>query len=321
MIDVKAVLLALGVSAAVALVAAAVMRRLVGGGWRSSDPMGAGLGGALGIGLGFLAGNLLLADSPLHWPPKDDSDRLFFVLLPAVVLVEIVSALRKVPAWVAWPLRILVAAGAARVLLHGSRFLADVSGTGSSEWSLEQQWQILGGLASLLAGVWSLLALLQRRTVGPSTLLALCLVSAGTALTIMLSGSLSGGQQVLPLAGALAGAVVAGWLFGQPAGAQGALGVGLVMLFGLLLSGRFFGSATSLNSMLLFLAPLLSWLPELPRVARLRPSLRSLLRVGLVALPILVVVFLAKMKFDENSKTATTRGNEPTIEDYMNFKP
>ena len=43
---------------------------------------------------------------------------------------------------------------------------------------------------------------------------------------------------------------------------EAAIGVGVVAAFSLLVVGRLFAGVTMLNAVLLFIAPLLAWLPE-----------------------------------------------------------
>src|SRR5207249_4080071 len=78
-------------------------------------------------------------------------NRLFVVLLPAVILVEIAAAFPKVPQWLIWALRLLIAIGAARLLLHDSVYL---KGTDSSGWSVAEATTWLVGLAVALRAVW-----------------------------------------------------------------------------------------------------------------------------------------------------------------------
>ena len=115
-------------------------------------------------------------------------------------------AFPRAPRWLIWPLRAALIVGIAPVLLYGSSYLSNHAGPGTADWSTVQAIAILGGLAALLAVVWSLLGLLSYRK--PSLIHALCLAitSAGAAITVMLSGYATGGQNGLALAAALLGA-------------------------------------------------------------------------------------------------------------------
>jgi hypothetical protein len=165
-----------------------------------------------------------------------------------------------------------------------------------------------------------LLAYLTNRTGDCFVPLALAGTCAGAAVTIMLSGYLSGGELGLPLAAALGGSALAALVLLRRCTHTALLGVGIVGLFGLLILGRFFGNLTTLHAALLFAAPLLCWLPEAWGVRRLWPWARGCLRVVLVLLPIGLVLVRAQEKFDEQSKSSSG-APEPTKEDYMDFQP
>jgi hypothetical protein len=312
---------------AVSAVAAAVVLLICGWPWRSPHARRAKIGGAVGVGLGFFLGCWLLGLRP-HWPPVDDTDRLLLVVLPAAVAVEIAAVLVGARPWLAWLLRLAVAAGAAPILLHHTIYVADLAGPGSREWTTAQEVWILSGLAAALAAVWASLALLAKRAQGRwaamNVPLIVALVACGAAIAVMLSGYATGGQMGLPLAAAIAGSAAASLLLsGQPE--TGAiLGPGVVGLFALLVAGRFFGSLTTANAALLVLSPLLCWLLELP------PRLRWLARLALVALPVAAAVVFAQRKFAENSAGSSYNTQEvpdqkstnpppSTIQDYMNF--
>jgi hypothetical protein len=136
--------------------------------------------------------------------------------------------------------------------------------------------------------------------------------SAGAGITIMLSGYASGGQIGLPLAAALTGAVGVSLVSRQPSYGEGALSVGIVSLFALLIMGRFFGELATNQAFLLFLGLLLGWLPELPYVRRLGPRLRGFARVVLIMVPVVVALMLAQQKFVKDSAGTSQ-------EDYMDL--
>ena len=181
-----------------------------------------------------------------------------------MLVVELLAAFPKIPRWLVWPLRLALVAGGARVLLHGTSYITDLAGPGTSEWSPPLAWLIFGGLAALEAAVWALLSLLARRAPGPSLPVCLAVASAAAAVTVMLSGYATGGQVGLPLAAAIMGATAAMLVLTRSSRGTGPLGVPIIGLFSLLVIGRFFGELTSVHAILLFCAPLLGWLPELP---------------------------------------------------------
>jgi len=135
----------------------------------------------------------------------------------------------------------------------------------------------------------------------------------------MMSGYASGGPLAMPLAGAIVGALAASLALKGEFTLDGVLGLGVVGLFALLVIGRFFGELTWTNAVLLFFAPLLCWLPELPAARRVKPRLRALAGIVLVAVPVAIALALAQQKLVEDSKSPAPDSSEPTLEDYMNF--
>jgi hypothetical protein len=133
----------------------------------------------------------------------------------------------------------------------------------------------------------------------------------------MLSGYATGGQDGLPLAAALLGAAITSAAFWRRAPGTRPLALALIMLYSLLVVGRFFGELSSTHALLLFTSPLLGWLPELPGLRRLPRWARELSRVLLVGILVAAVVVLSARKAFENPSSAGA--DEPSAEDYSNF--
>jgi hypothetical protein len=303
-------------SMATAAVLAAAVLLVLAWPWRKPHPTREPAGWALGTGAGLWLGVWWLGQWP-HWPPGDAAGRFLLVLVPAVVLVEVVAAFLRKRWWLPWLLRLGIALGAARLLLHNTVYVADLSGPGTREWSLPQELLILGGLGFGLAALWGLLGLLAKRRPGRLLPLPLALACLGAGVTVMLSGYSSGGQLGFPLAAAVAGPALAALLVSEPRGVTNGLGVGVVGLFALLLLGHFFGQLSIFNATLLFAAPLLGWLPELPYLCKLKPRLRAALALALVAVPVAFAVAHAGQKFAEDARTPGSQ--QPTAQDYMDF--
>jgi hypothetical protein len=179
---------------------------------------------------------------------------------------------------------------------------------------------ILGGLAAALVAGWASLTLLARRTAGRSVLLAVALACAGAGLTVMLSGYASGGLLGFPLAAAVAGAALASLVLSGRPDLTAVLSLGVVGLSTLVVIGRFFGELTTAHAALLFCAPLLCWLPQLPGAGRLPAWCRGVVGVGLVSAALVLVVVQAHEKSTEDSPTSPSPGaREPTVEDYSAF--
>ena len=154
----------------------------------------------------------------------------------------------------------------------------------------------------------------------PGAVHAVCLAtaSAGAAVTVMLSGYATGGQNGLPLAAALVGAATTVAALRWSSRGTRPLGVAIVLLYSLLVVGRFFGELSSTHAILLFGSPLLGWLPELPGLRRLPRWVRDVLRVVLVG--ILVAAIVVDTAWHLSGEPAPANGaEEPSAEDYMNF--
>ena len=278
------------------------------------------LGGALGAGLGILAGAWALGLAP-HVPPRDALERLLLILVPGAILAECVASVRC-----GWLLRLAVAAGAVPVLVHGSSYVADLSGPGTREWSPGLAAGLFAGLAAALFLSWTALDRLARRS-PTSAALALAGTAAGAGITIMLSGYAAGGQLGVPLAAAAAAGGVLVLVGGRHSsgggdiGTAAGLGVVLAALFGLLVVGRLFAGLTTANAALLLAAPLAAWIPELWPLVRLGGKTRTGLRIALAAVPVVVALVLAQQKFaaDSAGPAASAGTGEASLNDYLGY--
>jgi hypothetical protein len=86
-------------------------------------------------------------------------------------------------------------------------------------------------------------------------------------------------------------------------------------------AGRFFGSLTTLHGVVLFFSLVLAWLPELPYVRRLlKPWQRGVLRVALVAMPVVLVLAPIVQKGLAEMTPSSTDPSDTTLDDYKNLK-
>jgi hypothetical protein len=297
--------------------AAGVVWLLLAFPWRTSAPARKKLGWIWGTAIGSAVGFWILGFRPA-WPPRVDQDRFLLLVFPAALLVESIAGVVKWPRWLRWLLRLAFAAVPARVLLQDSIYLSDVGGKGTSEWTQSQSMLALSGVAILLALVWMALALLEKRTLSRSIPLALSMALSAAGVAVMLTGYITGGELGLPICAALAGAIAASCA--APAGdvRGSSVGIGVVGLFSILIVGRFFGSLSTEQALILFLAPLLCWLPELPGIRKLPPWASGILRLILVAIPLAFVLVQAQ----KDSAKGAGEGpgeNQPTLQDYLNF--
>jgi hypothetical protein len=266
--------------------------------------------GAVGVGLGVLVGAWVLGLGP-RVPPREVLDRFLLILVPAAMLAEVASSFRA--RWVGWVARAVVALGAAPVLVYqGPMYLSDLTGGPTSgQLDTTGRLAVFAGLAVALFLVWAALNRLADRA-GRSATVAMAVTTGGAGLALMLSGYATGGLLGFPLA-----VVVGVFAFIGSGHRPSAVGVAVVALFALLVIGRLFAGLTPQSALLLFAAPLLAWLPELPRVRRLRPLLRDGLRVALTIVPVVLTLWLAHQKFVADS--APGKPGEATADDYSGF--
>ena len=136
-----------GLTAALIAAASAVASLLLlGRKWRSPHQAMAAMGAVAGASAAAYLGCALLDVLP-HWPPKEIEPRFLYLVLPAAIAIELAAAIPQVPRWIAWCLRVLLAATAGRVLLDKSRYLVD-SDPDLPPWTTEHMLLILGGFAT-----------------------------------------------------------------------------------------------------------------------------------------------------------------------------
>jgi hypothetical protein len=250
----------------------------------------------MGIGLGLAVGYYVLS-LQVAIPPMNGLDRLLVIVVPAALGIEWIAGLQSVPPWVAWSLRISLAATMPRILLHGSVYLS-----GTSQWTEWWAGAVLAGCGALLAALWSLLFWLSRRSPGASIPLALSLTIQCAGLTVMMAGYIKGGAAAFPIVATLVAVTIAGRRitkrFKIASVDAPALAIGVVGLFGLLFIGRFFGELSTSCTLAMLLAPLLCWATETPFLRDRKPWVVGSLRVLLVAIPLVVVLVVAKREFD-----------------------
>jgi hypothetical protein len=207
----------------------------------------------------------------------------------------------------------------APILLYETTYLTELAGPGSREWTNQQIAAWLMGMASAVAFVWMAAVRLLRTDSGRFLPFALALTAGSAGITIMLSGYLTGGELAQPLAGAVGGASLAVLCLRMLKCKLGAVGVGVVGLFGLLVVGRIFGELTTVHAGIFLMAPLLVCVPELlPRKCS-SPWLRGTLAIIVLVMPISFVVMQAREKFVQASGVRLSP-EETTVDDYLEYK-
>ncbi len=271
------------------------------------------------MGLGLAVGSFVLLRRSV-WPPSSALERLLTVVIPAVLIIEWIAGLQRVPHWFTWLLRIGLAAMIPRILWHGSVYLSGAD----SQWEAWQSATAWLLCSVLLASVWGLLGRLAERAPGASLPFGLGLTISSAGLTIMLAGYIEGGAMAFPLTAALLATTGGVWLARtcsdslprakvaadrdtssncrslMNSGGAAILGIGIAGLYGLLFIGHFFGRLSTMTAMTLLLSPLLCWVTEVPFLRHRHPWLVGSLRLAFVAIPLAVVLILAKRDFDRD---------------------
>lgn len=290
-------------SIAVALIASAVCM-LVAGRLRLRQPSGQDLPKGQGdraslaaVVAGAVGGYAVLALWP-RWPPANALDRFLVIVLPATVALLAVGYWPRYSRALRWGLGFALAVVAVRILLHRSVYL--------QEDALDVMFVLLGS-AGVIFGVLSLAQMLEvrRRRDGhndgvrqASLLLALAAALFVTGLLIAMAGYIKGGSTALPWSAAIAGATIGARLGGKEADLQGIVSLSVVLLFGFLFIGRFFGELTTGTALLVLFTPLLCWTSQLPLLRRWTPLTRDLVGLALVAVSLLAILLWAKQTFD-----------------------
>jgi hypothetical protein len=310
---VAAVLMLLGVWPARKVAAAVPARRSVLG----TCVEVLAVAGGMGIGCWWL-------DIRPSSPPVEDKDRLLFVLLPAAGIVEILAVVLQRRPWFGRVLRLLLALPLPFLLLFGSGWLPAKwtpggDPTAPSTWTEQEALRNLVGLGILLAAVWGLLVWAAQRAGGFVVPAALGLISAAAGVTIMLSGYATGGMIGLPFAGVAAGALLVCVLLARSHSMTGLVGIGTVLLFGLLMSGEFFGELTRTNFALLIAGPVLCGLIALPPVQKLKSAVRFVVVLVATLVPAGVAVGLAQRSFAAATDESSAYGAAGTASDASAF--
>jgi len=281
---------------------------------RLGNSTGAAAGWPLAVGLGFVTGAAMLGFRP-RGVLATDQERLLVVVVPLAVAVEVWIALNPMSVARMVLARGCVALSSGPLLLLGSVYLTG----GSGGWSPVERVFFLLGLATLIIIPWLVLVMLQQRRPDPAISLSLAATSLAAGITTMLSGYASAGQLAFPLASTLAVASLATPAAGISS-APGAVGVGWVCLAGVLFIGRFFGSLTSLDGVLLGVTPLVCWLAEYRPLCFWAAWPRRLFLLTLTLLMLGTIVWQAEHRFRTHSGSPAPGGvPAPSVQDYLDF--
>lgn len=252
------------------------------------------------------------------WPPTNAINRFLTIILPAAVIVELISGLAPGPAYsearrlkdagllsiLSMGLRVGLFASIGRVLLHNSVYLQGFSGV-DAKWSGWHLYAMLSASTVLPTVMWLLLSSLAKRD-GPGSVtasLSLSIMTAGSA--IILSGYIKGGVAGFPIAASLMGMVITNSIIwpvdyvSKGRWFQSVIGFAITALFSLLWIGSFFGRLPIVDAVTIFLAPSLCWVSEFSLFRRMKHRQRMFLRLFAVAIPLAVLLLNAKRAFDQ----------------------
>jgi hypothetical protein len=270
------------------------------------------LGSTLVVGLAFLLGAWMDSGHP-RWPMREDQDRFLGLVWPAAVFAECLAV--YLPTAVAWCLRALLAMAIGPVLLLGTTYL-----TGEHRWTTAVACAWFGGMGALLMLTWAGATWAAGRLPQQILLWGLVLVNTGTGVVVMISGYATGGPMGLILAACLFATMLMSLLRRGEPELHGVIGLGIVGVFSVLVTGHFISSLSLPHALLLWLAVLLVSLPTWP--GRLGHVGRALLMLVAMGVPLTVAGILAWNKADvADAETAThpTPGDEYSADDYKQF--
>ncbi|MCZ6597349.1 MAG: hypothetical protein O7B99_06915 [Planctomycetota bacterium] len=234
----------------------------------------------LAIGLGFFVAHGIVIGWPSLLNPVSINQKVAHVAVAAAIwsALEVCASRLGRAVWVG---RLLVVFGAVWWPLGFMR---------EHHWTARESaaWTVV--LVAAVAVGWGALEALCRRRHGFSLPLALAVACAGAGGALHFAKS----DSLAQLAGALAAAIGAGVIVARwrpDLDLSPAAGPIVLVLAVLVLAGRFAAELSGPCALLVAYAPLAAWLGELPIVVGRRPWQAALVRVVLVAAPIMLAAW------------------------------
>jgi hypothetical protein len=197
-------------------------------------------------------------------------------------------------AWSRMPVMIAITFGLAWFELRSLR---------QYEWTTFETAAWIGGLTALSIIVWDQLDRIAARRPGPSTPIALWIVTTGAAVSFVLSKSAFIGQMSGAMS-AMFGAAVVLALWGRELPLnRGGVSVFIVVFSGLLWQGTFFSNLPTASAILLILAPLGLWAGECCTSAEEKPWKNGLKGIAAVLAPVAIAVGIAAYYYLQTPKS------------------
>jgi hypothetical protein len=233
--------------------------------------------------LAYAGGHALTAGVPAV-PPADATLWLFYFAFITAFIGAIDSTVRNVPDWLRGIVWLLVFVGLMRLLLQ-PKF--------QYGWSHEEGmlWWIASAIGVFFLA-WCFEKVEQRGTLRLLSPLVATIVSGGTGVALMLSGSLLLGQLALVLAGATGALTVAAWLL-EELPFKGAAPTLAVLLSGLWMSGYLYAELPATSVVCLAIAPVFALSIAAGINKRFRAWKTLALAAGVAAAPVIIAVVIA----------------------------
>ncbi len=248
----------------------------------AGEERGPGLGCAIGLALGFAAGQVVLVGWP-GWFPVDATYRLLHLALAAgaVGVAAVVGKPRPAPEWI---LR-----GVLAVLLLGLLLRSVME----HRWEGSEDVVWLAGLFVAVVLFGSVLEHLAQATRGAALPLLLILLASAGSVALVLARSAFLGQLAGSLAAALGAVGTVALLRPATSLSRGGVPVVSTVLLGLWMCGYFFASLPAASALLLWLAPAAAALGGAGPLGR-RPAWQVLaLRIVFLLVPAGLAVYFA----------------------------
>ena len=209
--------------------------------------------GGVALGGGYVGGHAMAIGRWAPFPPVEATDWLLYFAVAALMMGVLDVFLSDARRWLRLSVWAVLCGIFIRVLLQPKWRYA---------WSLSEGLLWLGGLLTIMLFVSACFeAVAQPSNSRPALPLILAIISAGTSVALMVSGSMRLGQLALIFGTTVAVSwLVACWIPSLSL-SRGAVPVVIVLTAGLWLSGYFYAELPAVSALLLGVSPVLALVP------------------------------------------------------------
>ena len=239
--------------------------------------------GAVALGAGYVGGHAMAIGRWPSFPPVEATHWLLYFALAAVILGLLDAFLPDTRRWLRFFVWLVFNGVFICVLLHSKWKYA---------WRLSEGLLWLGGLLAIMLFVSACFeTIAQPSSSRPALSLILAIISAGTSVALMVSGSLLLGQLALIVGTIATVAWLAACWIPSLSLRRRAVPIVVLLLAGLWLSGYFYAELPAVSALLLAASPVLALVPfgNTP----LSRKWRSCLPAGLVMVEVAAAVGIA----------------------------